>query len=76
MLTARSDTFVIRAYGDATDANGKVQARAWCEAVVQRCPEPIAPDASGLNSSNSGKATDMGRRFVMKSFRWLRPEEV
>lgn len=76
MLNARSDTFVIRAYGDATDAGGNVQARAWCEAVVQRCPEPIAPDASGLNSILLGKPTDMGRRFVVKSFRWLRPEEV
>ena len=76
MLNARSDSFVIRAYGDAADASGKVQARAWCEAVVQRCPEPIAPDASGINSDNLGKPTDMGRRFVLKAFRWLRPEEV
>ena len=76
MLTARSDTFVIRTYGDATDANGKVEARIWCETIVQRCPEPIAPDPSGLNSSKLGKSTDMGRRFVVKSFRWLSPEEV
>jgi len=76
MLNARSDTFVIRAYGDAADASGTVKARAWCEAVVQRCPEPIAPDASGINSDKAGKPTDMGRRFVVKSFRWLCPEEV
>ena len=76
MLNARSDSFVIRAYGDAADASGKIQARAWCEAVVQRCPEPIAPDPSGINSNKAGKATDMGRRFVVKAFRWLRPEEV
>ena len=76
MLTARSDTFVIRTYGDATDSNGIIQARAWCEAIVQRCPEPLAADDSGLNSANLGKPTDMGRRFIVKSFRWLRPEEV
>ncbi|MEI6604690.1 MAG: hypothetical protein WCP35_05230 [Verrucomicrobiota bacterium] len=76
MLNARSDTFIIRAYGDAADASGKIQARAWCEAVVQRCPEPLAPDASAINSDKAGKPTDMGRRFVLKSFRWLCPEEV
>ncbi len=76
ILNARSDSFIIRAYGDAADGEGKIQARAWCEAVVQRCPEPLAPDASGINSANSGKSTDMGRRFVVKSFRWLRPDEV
>jgi hypothetical protein len=77
MLTARSDTFIIRTYGDAADADGKVQARAWCEAVVQRCPEPIRPDASGLNPLQSAPtATDMGRRFIVKSFRWLNADEV
>ena len=38
-LTPRGDTFVVRAYGDSLDSAGKVQARAWCEAVVQRVPE-------------------------------------
>ena len=77
MLTARSDTFIIRTYGDAADADGKVQARAWCEAVVQRCPEPVQPDASGLNPRQPAPTvTDMGRRFIVKSFRWLTADEV
>jgi type II secretory pathway pseudopilin PulG len=75
-LSARSDTFVIRAYGDALDASGKITARAWCEAVVQRHPQPIEPDASGINPANPGKPGDFGRRFHITSFRWLTEEDV
>ncbi len=75
-LTARSDSFVIRAYGDAVDASGKVQSQAWCEAVVQRTPQPLTPDESGLNSKFSGQPGDYGRRFVITSFRWLLPGEI
>jgi hypothetical protein len=76
VLAARSDTFTIRGYGDTTDPNGKILSRAWCEAVVQRIPEPIEPDATGLNSARTGKPGDPGRRFVIVSFRWLDSEEV
>ncbi|WP_346188221.1 hypothetical protein [Rubritalea halochordaticola] len=38
-ITARSDTFKIRAYGESIDQSGKVVAKAWCEAIVQRTPE-------------------------------------
>lgn len=75
-LSARSDTFVIRAYGDSVDASGKVRSRAWCEAVVQRTPVPIAPDESGLNSALAGKPGDFGRRFNITTFRWLSPDEI
>jgi hypothetical protein len=75
-LTARSDSFVIRAYGDAVDPGGRVQARAWCEAVVQRTPEPLAPDESGINPVGAGRDGDFGRRFIIQSFRWLSPDEV
>ena len=37
-LSARSDTFTIRAYGDVSGLTGTPEARAWCEAVVQRVP--------------------------------------
>lgn len=76
MLNARSDTFIIRGYGDAADSSGTIRSRAWCEAIVQRTPEPLKPDLSGLNSADAGKPNDFGRRFVVKSFRWLKREEI
>lgn len=77
-LTTRSDTFTVRAYGESKDVNGNVQARAWCEAIVQRTPEPISPDATtGMNPRDvSGNEVDFGRRFRTISFRWLAQNEV
>ncbi len=74
-LSARSDTFVIRAYGESV-SNGKVVARAWCEAVVQRVPDPVRPDSTGLNPKKESEFPDFGRRFITKSFRWLDPSEI
>jgi type II secretory pathway pseudopilin PulG len=48
-LSARSDTFVIRTYGEVLDAVNStasdpvIGARAWCEAVVQRLPDYVDP---------------------------------
>jgi hypothetical protein len=41
-LTARSDTFVVRAYGEAQDDAGNVIGKAWVEVVVQRSTEYMA----------------------------------
>lgn len=41
-LTARSDTFVVRAYGEAHDDTGNVIGKAWIEVVVQRTTEYVA----------------------------------
>ena len=41
-LTARSDTFVIRAYGEAYDNNGQSIGKAWIEVVAQRSTDYIA----------------------------------
>ncbi len=76
VLSARSDTFRIRAYGDALDDFGAVQARAWCECIVQRVPDPVRADDTGINPLNAGKAGDFGRQFRVVSFRWMKREEI
>jgi hypothetical protein len=77
-LTARSDTFRIRGYGEALDSNGKVTAKAWCEAVVQRTPNYVdgADDSLELPATLTTTNQRFGRRFEIVAFRWLREGEV
>lgn len=77
--TPRSDTFVIRSFGEARDTSGRRTARAWCEAVVQRVPEYVDPiDGAGTGSDvlASQMNRSFGRRFEIVSFRWLTREEI
>jgi len=76
--TARSDTFVVRGYGDAVDKGGNILASAICEAVVQRTPEWIDPAnaVETLPAALSPANAKFGRRFQIISFRWLKPEEI
>ena len=46
-LTARSDTFTVRAYGEALDNAGNTIGRAWIEVVVQRTPYYVLPSSRG-----------------------------
>lgn len=41
-LSARSDTFVIRAYGEAVSPDGRPSTGAWIELTVQRFPDAVA----------------------------------
>ena len=76
VLSARSDSFVIRSYGEATGSDGEVLAKAWCEAVVQRMPAPVEPGEGGLEPVKMGEKGDFGRRFSVVSFRWLKAGEI
>lgn len=76
-VTVRGDTFVIRTYGDTRDPSDRIQARAWCEAVVQRLPDFVdstnpAEASAGLSAANN----TFGRKFSIVSFRWLSPDEI
>jgi Tfp pilus assembly protein PilX len=90
-LTARSDTFRIRAYGEALAADGTtVLAKAVCEAVVQRVPEYLDPETDPANNEPWDEANNplqssaklnpinqrFGRRFNLVGFRWLAPSEI
>jgi len=78
VITCRSDTFTVRAYGEATDATGKVLARSWCEAIVQRTPEFVdpadTPDAAIASLSPTNQ--NFGRRFEIISFRRVPSAEI
>jgi hypothetical protein len=78
ILSARDDTFTIRAHGDARDKNGKIVSRAVCEAVVRRTRDYVdAKDAADLTTPPvSAVNKTFGRRFEMVGFRWLSPSEI
>jgi hypothetical protein len=78
ILSARDDTFTIRAYGDARDANGRVIIRAYCEAVVRRGRDFIDPAdlADSLNQPTRLLNRVFGRRFQIVSLRWLNSNEI
>jgi hypothetical protein len=83
-IAARSDTFRIRAYGEALGPDGKtVIAKAWCEAIVQRVPgyvDPSNPPSARMASTSDSALTTtnqkFGRKFEITSFRWLAQNEI
>jgi hypothetical protein len=71
-LRNRSDTFVVRAYGETVNpVTGTTNASAWLEATVQRFPETV-----GSGDSISQPAQIFGRRFKIISFRWLTSNDI
>ncbi|MDP4898550.1 MAG: hypothetical protein NWR03_12315 [Akkermansiaceae bacterium] len=91
-LTARSDTFLIRSYGEVRSEDGtRILAKAVCEAVVQRVPEYFDAETDGDNNEPWDEASnpfsptaselndlnqEFGRRFEVVSFRWLSQDEI
>jgi hypothetical protein len=78
IMSARDDTFTIRAYGETLDPSGKVLAKAWCEAVVQRTRNftETSDPADSIDSPVSPTNTEFGRKYEIMSFRWLNKHEV
>lgn len=78
ILSARDDTFFVRAYGEARNQAGVVTAKSWCEAIVQRKAEYVDPlDISTEYANlNSDLNKELGRKFEIISFRWLSEDEI
>ena len=91
ILSARDDTFTIRAYGDARERmpDGKIviKARTVCEATIRRTREFVDPADDAANATLTTKSDGtilplkavnqaFGRRFEIVTFRWLSPDEI
>ena len=89
-LSTRSDTFVIRCYGDTTDPldRNRTLAGCWIEAVVQRIPEfcdPSQPPETEVSKPTDGQLHNpslnpinrtLGRRFVILATRTLTQKDL
>lgn len=79
ILQTRSDCFRIRTMGESRLADGKILARAYCEAVVQRSASYLDNSdraETALASLRSNINRVFGRRYDMISFRWLNQNEI
>ncbi|MEM9079064.1 MAG: hypothetical protein AAGC74_00030 [Verrucomicrobiota bacterium] len=77
VLTVRSDTFRIRAYGTSKSQSGKILSEAFCEAIVQRVPDFLGGEKPTTHQSElSDESLRFGRRFLVTKFRWLNPQEI
>lgn len=71
MISARSDTFRIRAYGE-----GPNRSKALCEAIVQRLPEYVdsSKDSAEKFPPSNNINHKFGRKYQIVSFQWLSPQ--
>ncbi|MDQ8206392.1 hypothetical protein QEH52_02650 [Coraliomargarita sp. SDUM461003] len=86
ILSPRSDTFIIRAYGSSETITGHSH-QTWCEAVVQRFPEmtgtgnELSQESIQEFAAQSDALTNLvnqqfGRKFRIIAFRWLSEDEL
>jgi len=84
VLSSRSDTFRIRAYGETRNPLSGEVISARCEAIIQRLPQyvnanenaaetPFDPSRAAAQGLNALSAVNeaFGRQFVVVRFRWL-----
>ncbi|MDF3057117.1 MAG: hypothetical protein K0R17_1332 [Rariglobus sp.] len=76
-LSARSDTFLVRTYGEVINpVTNETTGRAWCEAVVQRTPDYVETADAAESPPTTPANIRFGRRFQIVSFRWLSPSDI
>lgn len=79
-ISARTDTFRIRSYGETVNPiTQETEGRAWCEAIVQRLPDYIdendEPDVEPVSLSSLANI-QFGRKYKILSLRWLDASEI
>ncbi|MDP4644863.1 MAG: hypothetical protein NWS71_10540 [Opitutales bacterium] len=79
-ISARTDTFRIRTYGETVNpVTQKTEGRAWCEAIVQRLPDYVdesdEPDIEPTSLSSASNVL-FGRKYKILSLRWLDASEI
>jgi hypothetical protein len=80
-MSVRSDTFLVRSYGSASNAfDSQDTTESYCELVVQRIPEYVdsAQDRPSVVTDDLQSATNqlMGRRYKIISQRYLTAAEL
>jgi hypothetical protein len=76
-IQARSDTFTIRSYGSTQEQFGSSEgSRAYYEIVVQRTPSYV--DVGDFDYEDPTQPTNQkfGRRYEIKSQRWVSQDEI
>jgi len=80
-LSARSDTFRVRVYGEAmaTPGTSGDESHFRCEAIFQRLPDVAEQDEAPSDGPDSPDKEDwngLHRTFALIGFRWLRDNEI